>query len=69
MWRAYRQKYGSLFFGRRIEQAFGNWTAHYTSLKIQKETDPFDFMLHEKAPELTYEQMRMIEIKKQKESA
>lgn len=69
MWRAYRNKYGSLFFGRRIEQSFGSWTAHYTSLKIHKEVDPYDFMPNENAPDLTYEQMRMIEIKKQKESA
>lgn len=69
MWRAYHKKYGSFFFGRRIEQALGNWTAWYTSMHSDKAADPHDFMPHEKAPELTYEQMRMIEIKKQKESA
>ena len=55
-WRAYRQKYGSLFFGRRLEQTFGNWTAHYTSLKIHKEVDPYDFMLHEQRKELSLEE-------------
>jgi hypothetical protein len=59
MWRAYRKKYGSLFFGRRIEQGFGNWTAHYTSLKIHKEVDPLDFMLHEHRKEVSLEEYMM----------
>ncbi|EXT35559.1 hypothetical protein J809_2696 [Acinetobacter sp. 25977_6] len=49
-WRAYRQKYGSLFFGRRLEQSFGSWMAHYTSFKVKVGTkvDPRVFMPHEK---------------------
>lgn len=44
--------------------------AHYTRFKVKEGTDidAIDFMPHETAPELTYEQMRMKEIKK-KESA
>ena len=68
MWRAYRKKFGSLFFGRRIEQGFGNWMAHYTRFKVREgaEVDARDFMPHETTPELTYEQMRMQEIEKKK---
>jgi hypothetical protein len=68
IWRAYRKKYGSLFFGRRIEQGFGNWMAHYTRFKVKEgtEVDARDFMPHEATPELTYEQMRMQELEKKK---
>ncbi|MFW1755999.1 MULTISPECIES: hypothetical protein [Acinetobacter] len=51
LWRSYRKKYGSLFFGRRIEQAFGNWIAHYTRFKVKEGTsiNAFDFMPHEES--------------------
>lgn len=67
-WAAFRNKYGSLFFGRRIEQSFGNWMAHYTRFKVKEgtEVDATEFMPHEPTPELTYEQMRMQEIEKKK---
>ncbi|WP_335953697.1 hypothetical protein [Acinetobacter higginsii] len=52
-WRAYRKKYGSLFFGRRIEQAFGNWMAHYTRYKVKEgvEVNALTFMPHEEHPD------------------
>ncbi|MFH4258903.1 hypothetical protein WAJ21_21040, partial [Acinetobacter baumannii] len=48
-WRAYRQKYGSLNLGRRLEQSFGSWMAHYTGFKVKEGTkvDPYIFMPHE----------------------
>jgi len=51
LWRSYRKKYGSLFFGRRIEQSFGNWMAHYTRFKVKEGTsiNAFDFMPHEES--------------------
>ncbi|QDJ93762.1 hypothetical protein [Acinetobacter haemolyticus] len=66
IWRAYCEKYGSLFFGRRIEQAFGNWMAHYTRYKVKEgvEIDPHDFMPHETPPVTTFEQERMAAIKR-----
>lgn len=52
-WRAYRQKYGSLFFGRRLEQSFGSWMALYTGFKVKEGTkvDPYVYMPHEQPPE------------------
>lgn len=65
-WRSYRRKYGSLFFGRRLEQSFGNWMAHYTLFKVKQGTDvdPFTFMPHEDAPPTSFEEERMKAIKK-----
>ena len=65
-WAAFRNKRGSLFIGRRIEQGFGNLMAYYTQLKVgsDAEVDAFDFMLHEEAPELTFEEQRMKDLKK-----
>ena len=65
-WAAFRNKRGSLFVGRRIEQGFGNLMAHYTQFKVGSdvEVDAFDFMPHEKAPELTFEEQRMKDLKK-----
>lgn len=51
MWWAYRQKYGSLFFGRRIEQAVGYLRSDVISVAIRKEQDPFNYMPHEPLPE------------------
>ena len=52
MWRAYRQKYGSLFFGRRIEQGFGNLYGLYFNGKLEEKdrVDPRVFMPHETMP-------------------
>ncbi|MFH4214143.1 hypothetical protein WAI87_19800 [Acinetobacter baumannii] len=52
-WRAYRQKYGSLNLGRRLEQSFGSWMAHYTGFKVKEGTkvDPYIFMPHETPPD------------------
>jgi len=52
-WRAYRQKYGSFNIGRRLEQSFGSWMAHYTRFKVKDGTkvDPYTFMPHELPPE------------------
>lgn len=47
VWRAYREKRGSLFFGRRLEQSFGRYHADYVAIKIGKEVDVYDFMPHE----------------------
>ena len=65
-WAAFRNKRGSLFIGRRIEQGFGNLMAYYTQLKVgsDAEVDAFDFMPHEEAPELTFEEQRMKDLKK-----
>ena len=53
MWWAYRQKYGSLFFGRRIEQAIGNLYAFYRNDKVKPEdrVDSRVYMFHEELPE------------------
>lgn len=52
-WRAYRQKYGSLNLGRRLEQSFGSWMTHYTGFKVKEGTkvDPYIFMPHETPPD------------------
>ncbi|OYN91941.1 hypothetical protein FY524_12850 [Acinetobacter baumannii] len=53
IWWAYRQKRGSLFIGRRIEQAIGNLFALYISSKVKKGTkiDALNYMPHESKPE------------------
>jgi len=40
-----------LFFGRRIEQSFGGWIAHYTSFKTGRAENAFQYMPHERMPE------------------
>jgi hypothetical protein len=47
-----------LFFGRRIEQGFGNWMAHYTRFKVKESTevDATDFMPHEQRKEISLEE-------------
>ncbi|MFW1997300.1 hypothetical protein ACG904_20510 [Acinetobacter guillouiae] len=53
LWRSYRKKYGSLFFGRRIEQAAGNMMAFYarnnTSEQYRHLIDAFNYMPHEES--------------------
>ncbi|RLL30748.1 hypothetical protein D9K80_15650 [Acinetobacter cumulans] len=51
MWRAYREKRGSFFAGRRIEQGFGNLTATYLASKGAKDVEALSFMPHEDLPE------------------
>lgn len=65
-WAAFRNKRGSLFTGRRIEQSFGGWMAHYTRFKVKdgSDVDPHDFMPHEDEPEMSFEEQRMQAIKK-----
>lgn len=53
LWRSYRKKYGSLFSGRRIEQAAGNMMAFYvrenTAKGYRHLVDAFDYMPHEES--------------------
>nr|WP_081403377.1 hypothetical protein [Acinetobacter equi] len=51
IWRAYREKRGSLFTARRIEQSIGGLSALYVSLKGVKDVDPYSFMPHEQKPQ------------------
>ncbi|WP_431189422.1 hypothetical protein [Acinetobacter johnsonii] len=51
IWRAYRKKYGPFFFGRRIEQGFGNLMAAYLASKGAENVSAYSFMPHEKEPE------------------
>ncbi|RLZ06570.1 hypothetical protein EAH57_15630 [Acinetobacter sp. 2JN-4] len=53
MWRAYFERRGSLFIGRRIEQAIGDLMALYHNGKVKEEDyrDPVLFMPHEDKPE------------------
>ncbi|MFH7353082.1 hypothetical protein L1A70_14810 [Acinetobacter bereziniae] len=68
IWKAYRAKYGSLFVGRRIEQAVGRFHSFYAIVNSKEEhrdkIDPFDFMPHEEGPPTTFEEERMKAIKK-----
>ncbi|WP_171250474.1 MULTISPECIES: hypothetical protein [Acinetobacter] len=52
LWRAYREKRGSLFIGRRIEQAIGGLMAFYHNGKVKPEdrVDSVIFMPHEDKP-------------------
>ncbi|RLZ06650.1 hypothetical protein EAH57_15545 [Acinetobacter sp. 2JN-4] len=52
IWRAYRERRGSLFIGRRIEQAFGSFMAFYHNGKVKEEDylEPTLFMPHEDKP-------------------
>ena len=51
IWRVYRAKRGSLFVGRRIEQAIGNLMATYLSSKGAKDVKALNFMPHEDQPQ------------------
>ncbi|WP_457548217.1 phage tail assembly protein T [Acinetobacter radioresistens] len=60
LWRAFRQKRGSLFFGRRIEQGFGNLMATYLGSKGAKNVKALSFMPHEDHPqEMSLEEYMM----------
>ncbi len=50
IWKAFRIKRGSFFTGRRIEQAFGNFSATYFASKGAKDVDALAFMPHEDQP-------------------
>ena len=52
IWWAYRKKYGSLFFGRRIEQGIGYLYGLYRNGKVEEgdRVDPHIFMPHEDQP-------------------
>ncbi|MDN5622360.1 MAG: hypothetical protein L0G96_04435 [Acinetobacter sp.] len=60
LWRVFRQKRGSLFIGRRIEQGFGNLMATYLSIKGAKDVKAQSFMPHEDQPqEMSLEEYMM----------
>lgn len=62
MWWAYRQKYGSLFFGRRIEQGLGNLISSFLAFNGAKDVDAYAFMMHEDHPdEIEYSVDEMFE--------
>ncbi|WP_316250864.1 hypothetical protein [Acinetobacter variabilis] len=65
-WAALRNKRGSLFTGRRIEQAIGALMALYAQNKVKEgvEISPYDYMPHEDEPELSFEEQRMQAIRK-----
>lgn len=67
MWRAYRAKRGSLFVGRRIEQAIGNLMAFYHNGKVKPDEriDPRDLMPHEDEVVTTFEEEAMKRRQKQ----
>ena len=50
-WRVYRKKRGSLFIGRRVEQAIGNLMATYLSSKGAQNVKALNFMPHEDQPQ------------------
>ena len=59
-WAAFRNKRGSFFTGRRIEQGFGNLMATYLSSKGAKDVKAQSFMPHEDQPqELSLEEYMM----------
>jgi len=66
LWRAYREKRGSLFTGRRVEQAIGNWMAHYTMFKVKdpESVSALTYMPHEETPVTSFEEERMKAIRK-----
>lgn len=68
LWKAYYRKYGSLFLGRRIEQAVGRFHALYAIVNTKEEhrnqVNVFDFMPHEYEPSTSFEEERMQAIKK-----
>ena len=62
MWVAYRNKRGSLFVGRRLDRAVGNFMATYLSSKGAKNVDPLNFMPHEDKPQpLSLEEVMMMQ--------
>ena len=50
-WVAFRNKRGSFFTGRRIEQGFGNLIATYLGSKGAKDVKAQSFMPHEEQPQ------------------
>ena len=59
-WVAFRNKRGSFFTGRRIEQGFGNLIATYLGLKGAKDVKARSFMPHEDQPqEMSLEEYMM----------
>ena len=66
IWKAFRERRGSLFVGRRLEQCFGNWMAHYTRFKVKPDTEvtAFSFMPHEDEPVTSFEDERRLAIQK-----
>ena len=66
IWRAYREKRGSLFIGRRVEQGFGNLMAHHTMFKVKdpESVSALTYMPHEDVPVTTFEEERLKAIKK-----
>lgn len=59
-WAAFRNKRGSLFTGRRIEQGFGNLMATYMGSKGAKNVKAISFMPHEDQPkEISLEEYMM----------
>ena len=69
IWRAYRNKRGSLFTGRRIEQAMGNMIAYYHNSGCKQEhwIEPLDVCPHEDVVEVetTFEEEAMKRRQKQ----
>lgn len=65
-WAAFRNKRGSLFMGRRIEQSIGALMAQYRQHNVgpEMEVNPYDYMPHEDEPEMSFEEQRMQAIKK-----
>lgn len=60
MWVAFRNKRGSFFTGRRIEQGFGNLIATYLGSKGAKDVKAQSFMPHEDQPqEMSLEEYMM----------
>lgn len=59
-WAAFRNKRGSLFVGRRIEQGFGNLMATYLSSKGAQNVKAQSFMPNEDQPqEMSLEEYMM----------
>lgn len=59
-WVAFRNKRGSFFTGRRVEQGFGNLIATYLDSKGAKDVKAQSFMPHEDQPqELSLEEYMM----------
>ena len=59
-WVAFRNKRGSFFTGRRVEQGFGNLIATYLGSKGAKDVKAQSFMPHEDQPqEMSLEEYMM----------
>lgn len=57
IWMAFREKYGSLHMGRRVEQAQATTSAILANANSEKGGHTvYDFMPHEEEPELTLEE-------------